>query len=215
MGWVFGTGLQTLVKLHASQMEKLCSKSSSGFWPHLLLSALWQAGGWFKYLGPNCPPKDLAWVPGFWLWSCEVAAIVVILGVSQWSTVHSCSLSVYASHSAVPPLKIAPCSCNYHFAFLLSTKLYIFIWKSETERERERQHFHLLIHSQNGCNMQNWARLKLETRRFFQISYMGSWGQALEPIFADFSSTLAGSWIRVGSARTLPDAQIGCWYYRW
>lgn len=47
--------------------------------------------------------------------------------------------------------------------------------------DTEREIFHSLVHSPNSHNSQRWASTKLGVRGFFQVSYVGSGTQNLEP----------------------------------
>lgn len=78
------------------------------------------------------------------------------------------------------------------------------------EKERERNIFHLLVHSQNGCNDWSWVNgsqnWRLPPRR-------GAVIQVLEPSSAPFPDTLVGDRLEVGSWDS-PSVSMGWQSYR-
>lgn len=72
-------------------------------------------------------------------------------------------------------------------------------WKAEREIEIKvsRESFHLLVHSPNTCNSQGWGRPKPGAP-----SCMWMTGTQVLGPSAAFPSTLAGSWIGSGVAKT-------------
>lgn len=91
----------------------------------------------------------------------------------------------------------------FHFwNYLLFWKVLFYLFERLTERI-----FHLWIHSPNGCNGQDWAKLKPGTYVSILASPMTVGSPAPGPSFAAFPGVWAGSWIRNTAIQT----QVNTW----
>lgn len=98
------------------------------------------------------------------------------------------------------------------------SKINFFIWKIYRERAGGREgtrEIFPLVHSPNGHNDRSWARLKQYPLPDLPHGSMGPRAQVLEPTSTIFPDTLAGSWIKSGTARTGTNAFIGWWHCSW
>lgn len=117
--------------------------------------------------------------------------------------------------------------CKYVYMFIYThtythtyTDIYLFYLDSwEREIKRDRNNFHLLVHSPNGYNCQNWASLEAASQEYLSVSHMGAgtkdWKQTyLSPknplCFSLDNFSRGGQWTETSTLPLLPVCPSHC-----